>query len=129
MTTNDSFKKLEELITKIPAVKSPVAKGTYENGFWWLKFSIDLAHPLAWNVVQHFGHAINYLSISERLSTVFYPVSSPPGATNNPAEALAWIIETTSQDFSPNELAEWLDSRLPNPIDDTKEWSGLEAVG
>ncbi len=120
---SEPFKKLEDLITKVPAVQMPIAKGTYENGFWWMKFSIDITHDLAWNIVQYFSHVINYLSISERLSTVFYPVSSLPVVGESPALTLAWIIETTSQDFTPNELAEWLSSRLPSPLDNEKVWT------
>ena len=111
----DRFQRLETLISKVPALCSPIATGTHENGFWWVKFSIDTSNPIAWNVVQIFAYVINYLSISERLSTVFYPVSPPPFENGGTDNCLEWIIESTSQDFMPGELAEWLETRLPDP--------------
>lgn len=117
----ERFSKLQALISQIPTLCSPIATGTHENGFWWLKFSIDTTDPLAWNVVHVFAYVINYLSISERLSTVFYPISGPPFRTDGPENCLEWIIESTSQDFLPNELAEWLETRLPDP-NRPEEW-------
>lgn len=114
----DRFHKLEELIAHLPAVCAPVSSGTYENGFWWVKFNIDIQHPLSWRVVQVLAHTINYLSISERLSTVFYPLSPSPFAEGVSPKSMYWIIESTSQDFSPNELSAWLDSRLPDSNDE-----------
>ena len=117
----ERFHKLTNLITEIPAVCNPIKTGTYENGFWWVKFSVDINNPLAWNVVQVFAYAINYLSISERLSTVFYPIAQPPFNTENSKDCVEWIIESTSQDFLPNELSEWLEARLPDPAN-PEEW-------
>ncbi len=122
MSKDQSFEKLEDLISKIPGVNKPIISGTYANGIWWVKFSIDINHPLAWNIVQEFGHAINYLSINERLSTVFYPVSTPPTAKDDPTAALAWIIEATEKELTPYELTEWLVARLPYPVEDVNEW-------
>lgn len=48
------------------------------KGDWWVKFSLDTRHPLAWRVVQELGHVLNYLSLDDRLPTVFFSVSSPP---------------------------------------------------
>ncbi len=109
----ERFNKLELLIAQLPAMHTPVSSGIYENGFWWVKFYIDTEHPQAWSVVQMLGYTINYLSISERFSTVFYPLSPSPFAEGVTHKAMYWIIESTSQDFSPNELAAWLESRLP----------------
>ena len=117
----DRFFKLTNLITDIPTICNPIKTGTHENGFWWVKFSIDTSNPLAWNVIQVFAYVINYLSISERLSTVFYPVAQPPFSADSMQECLEWIIESTSQDFLPNELAEWLENRLPDPSNH-EEW-------
>ncbi|SPE35761.1 hypothetical protein SBA3_2300022 [Candidatus Sulfopaludibacter sp. SbA3] len=55
-------------------------KGRLEGEGWWVKFAIDISHRLAWNVVQELGHVLNYLSVNERLPTVFKPVSPPPYA-------------------------------------------------
>ena len=67
-----SFEKLLAYLKRVPAVEEPVAHGAEEGG-WWVKFSLDLENPLAWNVVQEFGHVLNYLSIEERIPTVFKP--------------------------------------------------------
>lgn len=118
----DRYQRIEHLISRIPSVCAPVASGAYDTGVWWVKFALDINHPLVWNVVQRLAHVINYLSISERFSTVFYPVSPAPEAGQEPRDCLAWIIETTTEDFSPSELAEWLEVRLPNPIEDEAQW-------
>ncbi len=110
----DRFHKLEQFISQLPAIGSPIASGFYENGFWWVKFLIDIHHEQSWNVVQMLAYTINYLSITERFSTVFYPVCPSPFTQENPEKSLMWIIESTSQDFVPDELAIWLESHLPN---------------
>ena len=46
-------------------------------GAWWVKCAIDIDHEFAWNVVQELGHVLNYVSLDERLPTVFMPVSPP----------------------------------------------------
>ncbi len=89
---------------------------------WWTKFSIELAHPLSWRVVQEFAHVLNLLSVEERLPTVFKPVSPPPYLNGGPEEYLSWIIETHDADFSPARCAEWLKSRLPEPVANIAAW-------
>lgn len=117
-----AFKKLEDYLSKVPAIQLPIGKGTDDEGFWWVKFSIDINHGLAWNVVQEIGHVVNYLSIGERLPTAFYPVSPPPYLNGGPKEFLSWIIETKNKDFKPGTLADWLEGRLPRPVDDISQW-------
>ena len=117
----DRFQKLEQFISQLQSVGSPIASGVYENGFWWLKFSIDTQHEQSWSVVQMLAYTINYLSISERFSTVFYPVCPSPFLQENPEKSLMWIIESTSQDFTPNELVIWLENRLPNTGNNASE--------
>ena len=116
MKTQTSF------LEKIPAIEAPVASGTGEDGLWWVKFSIDIQHDLAWQVVQELGHVVNYISVDERLPAAFYPVSPPPYMNGGPDEFLSWVIETKDKDFRPAKLKEWLESRLPNPVDDEEQW-------
>lgn len=120
----DRFKKLELLIAQLPAIGSPIASGVYETGFWWVKFSIDIQHDKSWEVIKMLAYTINYLSISERLSTVFFPVCPSSFSQENPEKNLTWIIESTSQDFVPDELAIWLENRLPNLGDDVAKNNG-----
>jgi hypothetical protein len=87
-----------------------------------VKFAIDIDHPLAWRVVQEFGHVLNYVSVNERLPTVFMPVSPPVYLNGGPCEYLSWVIESKAPDFAPDTCAEWLKGRLPQPVDDLSAW-------
>ena len=73
-------------------------------------------------MVQELGCVVNYISIEERLPTVFYPVSPAPYMNGGPREFLSWVIESKDKDFTPSTLAEWLEGRLPDPVDDLKQW-------
>ena len=115
------LKELTDYLEKIPAIQTPVSSGIFENGIWWTKFSIDINHELAWRVVQELGHIINYLSIDERLPTVFYPVSPPSYLNGGPEQFLSWVIETKDSEFEPETLKAWLENRLPS-VDDLEEW-------
>jgi hypothetical protein len=116
------FKPLETFLHRVPAVNGPIGKGSEQSGMWWVKFSIDIEHELAWRVVQEFGHVLNYVSLDERLPTVFKPVSPPPYLNGGPRDFLSWVIECDSSDFAPAECAEWLEGRLPRPVDDLASW-------
>src|SRR5437773_801459 len=83
MNTTHDFEKLLAFIERLPAIDLPAGRksighGSFENGNWWLKFSLDTTHPLAWRHVLELGHVLNYVSVEERLPTVFMPVSPPP---------------------------------------------------
>ena len=86
------------------------------------QFTIDLDHSQAWNVVQELGYVLNYLSLNERLPTVFMPVSPPPYMNGPAREFLSWVIESKDPDFTPATCVEWLRGRLPNPVDDLSQW-------
>ena len=86
-----AFTTLENYLLRIPAVQGPIGKGTGDEGLWWVKFSIDIDDPLAWNVVQELGHILNYLSLNERLPTLFIPVSPPPYMNGGPRDFLSWF--------------------------------------
>jgi hypothetical protein len=98
-----------------------IGRGVFDNGVWWVKFHIVTTHPLAWRVVQELGHVLNYLSLEEQLPTVFKPVSPPP-YLNGGVEFLSWVIECPSDDMSPAMVAEWLEGRLPQPVEDPASW-------
>lgn len=122
-----AFLKLEEYLKRIPAIHPSMGKGCYENGLWWMKFSIDIRHSLAWNVLQELSHVINYISLNERLPCIFYPVSPSPYMNGGPEDFLSWIIETRSPEFRPGTLAAWLEGRMPNPVEDETQWISDEA--
>ena len=117
-----AFKTLVEYLEQVPAIESPISTGAEDN-FWWVKFQIDIDHELAWNVVQELGSAVNYISISERLPTIFYPVSPAPYLNGGPKEFLSWVIETKDKNFKPGTLMKWLEGRLPQPVSDLNQWN------
>lgn len=117
-----AFDALETFLKRVPSIRGWIGKGTTDDGLWWVKFAIDIEHPLAWRVVQEFGHVLNYLSVNEKLPSAFMPVSPPPYVNGGPGEFLSWVIESKSPDFTPETCAEWLDGRLPRPVDDALQW-------
>ena len=119
---DSNFHQLLTLLKRIPAIKHEISHGIYQDNNWWIKLSIDINHSLAWNVVQEFGHILNYISLEERLPVVFYPVSAPPYMNGGPNEFLYWIIESKDPDFTPEKVKEWLEARLPDPVDSSDEW-------
>jgi hypothetical protein len=121
MNDDPSTQTLKDYLVRIPAVFSSIGSGV-DNGLWWVKFRIDITHPLAWNVIQELGHVLNYLSVEEKLPTSFKPVSPPPYLNGGPKEFLSWVIESKDISFRPETCVEWLESRLPRPVDDQKQW-------
>ena len=122
MLDDRAFKKLTEYLTLIPAVNGQVGFGSNEDETWWVKFSIDINHKYAWHAVQELGHVLNYMSLDERLPTSFYPVSAPPYMNGGPADFLSWIIKCHDGNMRPGTIAEWLNGRLPRPVDDESQW-------
>ncbi|KRA79788.1 hypothetical protein [Altererythrobacter sp. Root672] len=122
-----SVHKLLTFLARIPAVKTNetpwggFGSGIDENG-WWVKFWLDIDHHLAWSSVQEIGHVLNELSVVERLPTIFKPVSPPPYLNGGPREYLAWVIECRDGKFKPGTVADWLEGRLPTPVDDIAAW-------
>jgi len=116
-------KELVTFLEKIPAIEKGIADGFHEKGFWWVKFQIDIENKYAWNVVQELGCIINYISLNERLPTVFYPVSPAPYLNGGPYDFLSWVIENKDAEFTSNDLKIWLEGRLPNPVDDLTQWN------
>ena len=129
-----AFARLLAFLARVPAVQTNDTRwGGFGSGFedtiWWVKLSLDLDHPLAWNVVQEFGHVLNYLSVNEPLPTLFKPVSPPPYLNGGPHDFLSWVIECPRDAMTPDIVAEWLESRLPNPVDDESQWRDEESDG
>jgi len=122
MTNDKLFQSLIDFMQKVPSINNLIASGFYEDGNWWVKFKIDINNQLAWQVVQEFGCVINYLSIDERLPTVFYPLSPAPYLNGGPEDFLSWIIESKDKEFRPDTLMEWLEGRLPRPVEDLAQW-------
>jgi hypothetical protein len=127
MSTIDEFSELESYLRRVPSIGDPatnptIGKGRFPDGNWWVKFGIDIDYPLAWNVVQEFGNVLNYLSITDRLPTVFKPVSPPSYLNGGPKQFLSWVIESENKDLSPSTCAQWLEGRLPRPVENIEAW-------
>jgi hypothetical protein len=120
--TKAELAQLDAFLRRVPAIGSGIGTGV-DKGMWWAKFAIDIDHPLAWRVVQELGHILNYVSVSERLPTVFMPVSPPPYLNGGAKDFLSWVIESTSETFTPGNCLEWLEGRMPQPIDDVAAWA------
>jgi hypothetical protein len=116
------FLPLKSFLEKVPSISGRIGAGAGTGDMaWWVKFTIDVADPLAWRAVQELAYVLNYLSVNERLPTVFMPVSPPP-YLNGGVEFLSWVIECRDRDCTPAVVADWLFGRLPRPVDDREKW-------
>jgi len=122
MKHSKDFASLLAFLARVPGIQPVMGSGRADDGNWWVKFGIDIDHPLAWHVVQELGCVLNYISVDERLPTVFMPVSPAPYMNGGPADFLSWVIESKDPAFSPADAAQWLEGRLPDPVDDPAEW-------
>ena len=121
-----AFVSLRDYLGRVPSVTGTIGAGGDDSG-WWVKFTIDINHPLAWATVQELGHVLNYLSLDERLPTIFRPVSPPPYMNGGPEEFLSWVIECEDNDFRPGTVTKWLEGRLPRPVDHESQWTTADA--
>ncbi|HEY6235224.1 MAG TPA: hypothetical protein VIW69_09015 [Candidatus Elarobacter sp.] len=118
--------KLDALVAflhRVPGIDGSIGKGWGDDGTWWIKFTLDTEHPLAWEVVQNLGHVLNSISIDERLPTAFMPVSPPPYLNGGARDYLSWVIECRDAEFGPDLCRQWLETRLPDPVDDPAAWA------
>lgn len=120
-TSEDVPEEAAEL-EAILASEGGVPEPTEPDGRWWVKMRLDIRSHMAWHVIQELGHILNYISLSERLPTVFMPTSAPPYLNGGPDEYLHWVIESTTPDVAPEEIANVLEGRLPEPVDDLAGW-------
>ena len=50
------------------------------------------------------------------------PVSPPPYMNGGPRDFLSWVIECKDAGFNPEACAEWLEGRLPRPVNELERW-------
>ncbi|MDR6889438.1 MULTISPECIES: hypothetical protein [Variovorax] len=113
--------KLVAFLSRVPGV-TVLSSDSTADAYWWVKLNLDLEHPFAWQVVQELGFVLNYISLNEKLPTVFKPVSPPPYMNGGPHEFLSWVIESTYNYIDPALIAETLEGRLPRPVEDAAQW-------
>ena len=119
---SQGLEDLTQFLARVPAIQAWFGKGIQDDGYWWVKFGIDIDAPLAWSVVQELSHILNYVAPDDRLPTVFIPVSPPPYMNGGPRQFLSWVIECRNPTFPPSKCLEWLKGRLPDPVDDLSLW-------
>lgn len=112
---------LVTFLSRIPSVQVISHNKTHDH-YWWIKLNIDINHSLAWSVVQELGFVLNDISLSEKLPTVFMPVSPPPYLNGGPEECLSWVIESRIPYVDPENIARIIEERLPNPVEDEQQW-------
>ena len=115
------FTALAEYLHRVPGIRS-VSKGRDSDPGWEIELELDLDDGLAWATVQELAYVLNMLSIEDRLPARFLPVSPPPYLNGGPREFLSWMIQSMRNDFSPKHCKDWLESRLPSPVQDRAEW-------
>jgi len=96
-----SFDRLYEYFCKVPSIQKNLidAYGTDGKSAWWFKFQIDVDHP-----------------------SQFLPVSPPPYMNGEAKQFLAWVIQCNHADFPPDVICDWLEARLPSPVEDAEKW-------
>jgi len=50
----------------------------------------------------------------------------PPPYLNGGPDFLSWVIESKEPEFTATNLKEWLESRMPNPVDDSSQWDNFD---
>jgi hypothetical protein len=104
MKGSGTFERLLAFLEKLPAIDLPAGRksighGKLQNGNWWVKFTLNTNHDLAWRHVQELGFVLGGV------------------------EFLSWVIESKDPTFLPDQCAEWLEGRLPRPVDDPEQWN------
>lgn len=113
--------RLVAYLSRIPAT-SISSVSPAGDARWSIGLEIDITHRLAWHVVQELACVLNGLSMTETLPTIFFPVSPPPYMNGGPEEYLSWVIRAQSGDADPDVVAQYLEGRLPRPVDDLSRW-------
>ncbi len=126
MSDESPLEPLTNYLCKVPAITGKISSGFLNDGRWWVKFTIDIRHPACVESCPRTRTVLNYVSLDERLPTVFIPVSPPPYMNGGPHEYLSWVIESKDKDFKPETCAEWLEGRLPRPVSEAARWNITE---
>ncbi len=58
MSVKHDIEKLLAFMERLPAIDLPAGRksfgrGSFDNGNWWVKFTLDTGHPLAWRAWRH----------------------------------------------------------------------------
>lgn len=115
------FSSLERFVKRIPCVRDAEGHDEMEDRWsFWLE--LDISHEIVWHVIQSFAYVLNGLSLTATLPTRFFPTSAPPYLNGGPYTYLSWRIECTDPKFTPALCQEWLEDRLPKPVEEHAAW-------
>lgn len=106
--TGGEIEELAAFLERLPGV-SVLAFELAPTTRWRVVIEICAGHELAWRVVQELSFVLNYISVSERLPTVFRPL------------AKGWSVESTLPHVDPRAIAQCLESYVPSP-EDPEDW-------
>ena len=113
-------------VSHLPGIRW-VSSKVAENGWWYVKFSLDLNTKSSWHVVQGLAYVLNNLSLNESLPTVFFPTSSPPDMNGGPNDHLYWVIEPRNNDVDPSDILAALYSTFEFEVDSEEGWISWSA--
>ena len=119
--------RLADFLGRVPATKVFLTSKP-DVAPWWVSLELDIDAPVVWNVIQELAYVCNGLSLSTTLPVVFKPVSPPPYLNGGPRDFLMWRIEALTHDASPDVLADYLEGRLPQPVDDLSRWGDKDVA-
>lgn len=113
--------RLAAIVRKLPGVHGSLGICEPDDAFWWIKFTIDRRHELAWHVVQRLAFVLNYYSLEYKFPVKFFPASPPPYLNGGP-EFLSWVIEATVGYLDPGPVTKVLRATLPRKLGAASEW-------
>lgn len=105
------MQELIDYLRTVPGILEDIETGD-DEGYWWVKFRIDVDHPFAWNVIQNFGYVLNNLAVNRPLPTRFIPVSPPPYSNGGPDQFLSWVIRAENTEITSEEVRNWLEGKI-----------------
>jgi hypothetical protein len=110
-----------KLIATFPSVVW-VSSQQNENGWWWVKFHLDMEAPASLIIVQALAYIFNGLSLNDPLPTRFFPTSSPPDMNGGPKDGLHWVVESIGDDVIPSDIYAALDDTLLFDVESVDDW-------
>jgi hypothetical protein len=109
--------QLVDFLRQVPSLRN-FRRSAVDFRSWWVSFEIDLSLPLAWKVIRALALNLNNHSANMWLATVFKPIPD-----KRPDQPTCWRIESTDPLLDPAEVVQWLEMKLPTPLNDVDAWN------
>ncbi len=126
-STSSNELSIGQFISKFPSVEW-VSSKQHDDGFWWVKFHLNMENPVSIVIVQALAHILNAKSLNDPLPTRFFPTSSPPYMNGGPKVHLHWVIEPFTHDVTVSDIFAAIDSTLLFDIESEVEWLSYPAT-